>query len=666
MALTLNGGNLILGNNITLIVRGSVSATATTITLTAGSVLQMDASLATTPLSQRYAIFNTAFTAANALTFIANGTNASPAIIKSNTAGGNAYFYFDNGHSDGIFFKTFCVTVTNPVTDICVQFKSIGNANQDALLLNPSASATPQIFENTSWDSLSGRVVFTTAVPLIGGWDIEYSRFNQLTSMLVDAGQNNSYEPLVLKVTNGVTTGKHLLLGNSFPNQPPLLIGCTTCDYVNNYFGNEWVNATSSTKWRTFSGNMNVNRNGTDSPQQNYGFGTGLGQLRNSFYMWYVPAAASFTGTVTSATATTMTDTNAAFGTTTYCKVATVGTGCFVLEFTSGTCLGIRRPLSNSSANVLTSPTNPTTAQGCVPSVGDSYAVYGDEFNNHGYEFTSGTGDQNVIGNVFQDAGCDSQGDAILHMDQATQYTIAYNIGLPNGCADSSGTLFTQFTNANANSTITAVHNTSYGGAQSAAACESNSGTCPVKTIIAFQSNLIWSIPGATYWAHGGNVGPYVLADAFQVITDPVAINCFGGSSSCADYNGSYGNLTNGTGTPGRYDYIHTVNPGTHDVVGTNPFTITPGPAACAFWTWAVAQGSANTQRKLQIDDGLAYINANPVLVTSSLLPYIQSCSRPASAYNGTAADGTTIGAVPFSAAGTSISGASISGAKIQ
>lgn len=173
------------------------------------------------------------------------------------------------------------------------------------------------------------------------------------------------------------------------------------------------------------------------------------------------------------------------------------------------------------------------------------------------------------------------------------RYEMDSNIFFASAVHDNSGTLLTA-----GNAHYTMMHNSYFTGAQSLAYDEQHDPLYFPQLFTALQDNLAFADPSRTYVISGAGfsastLGPYVLADsgspAGSIIPDAGLLNCFvGGTSSCIDYNGEYGQLTNGYcaspsgsnqgGSP-AYNGQCTKPYGTHDVSGNPGLTRTyPSP----------------------------------------------------------------------------------------
>jgi hypothetical protein len=726
VALTLIG-NLVVGGGSSgvLQLQGPVNGTSTTaigaLTLNAGSTLDFYPCLASSPGTATYAWSEDGYSQGNRL-ITANGTSSAHVTIKTDSCSGSAghgYFSTASSYSDSMWWNA---TYTD--------FIGIGDSTNYAISFNhASNTGVEAILKHSTFDSTSGGITFLNSVPLAGGWDFEDNQFLQWGNVKWTGANRFG---VIFKTASGTPTGNRILKRCYFL-LPPQLFGLT--DIEDNVFMNG-LNASGATpNWGTFSGNLvrmtsqpetvvggnvtgsfmltdagagvfdsgtatsGASATLTDSTKAwasgawatytvKIASGTGAGQFRaitsnTATALTITPAWATIpdstsvyqitasldSGTVTGSGTATLTDSSKTW--TTNILGAASGNFSSLVEITSGAGVGQRRLIVSNTGTQLTVAYRWDTA----PSAGDSYIILQDIYNNHGIGPSSAitSGSISFTGNVFQNAGCDTQGDMLLHFSvtSLTLYSITQNILLPNCMGDSSGTPFT----VGGNPTYTdsgpyqIEHNTWFIGDQGLAFSEG--GTNPTGTITSLRGNIAWNDPTRTsnttvgscanssgYCWHGGENGPYLALDESHASctgnnADIICTNSgscsTSGSTSMADYNTSWGMKAGCSGTLPNYSVQATVAPGSHDV-NVNPTFV---DSTRTFWSWATtaACGSISTTRSGQIADGLNCLKGTPTLTRTSLIPYIQAGFVPQNSALATAAfDGTTIGAVAYAA----------------
>lgn len=615
-------GKLIVAAGITLICRGPVTQGNGSAEFAAGSVFEFDASQATTPLSQKYAWTSSAFVRGNRKITV-NGTSGSHVTIRSNASGGNGYFYTTSGFSDSMWFDGTGYA----------DFQRVGDSTNSAIVFNPQSDTFTNTFLHCTFDADCGAVEWVGTPPAGGGWDIEDCQFNQVNAKTLGTGLKS---PLVLKAGTGTITGTRKIYRSTFAKGPALVgrtLDCQDC-----YFGEAWSSGGHSAPWTTFSGNL-VRL--TYQPTTNAN-----GGMTGCFCLFDAGGSPVVTGTSSgSNSTTTLNDTGKSWTVNAYQPAGSVA--FYLVEITGGTGVGQRRGIKSNTATQLTV----TYRWDTTPDATSTYAIYADIPNNHGVApdpaIPSGT--LTFSGNVFQNAGCDTQGDCLLHLDNTSvAHVVDNNIVLPNAFGDSSGTLLTCGTAA---TNIKVRHNTAFTGAQVGISL-SEGGVGGAGQVDELYSNIFWcdpnrtpSVPNQTsdltkYFANGGAYGPYNAVDTNNPsnpslgTTDLVV-------AGAADYNCSYGGLA---GQTKSYQFKYTTTPGAHDLYATDPQFV---DSTRSFWKWAVSQGSTATTITGQVADGLAYIKADPTLTRLSLIPYIQAGFAPTnSLLENAGQDGVTIGAV--------------------
>lgn len=232
LVLTVNNGiTLTVAAGVTFIVRGNVNSGGNAgggLVLSAGSILEFDASQAGTPATTYKWDAGRNFTGPAIVT--ANGTSGSHVTVRSNAGGGNGYFARGNG----------------PVRWTCTytDFLRIGDTTNNAIALGGATSST-DTFTSCTFD-YCGRVNYGTTQPVSSGWDFTDCRWTNVTAI---NGVSGVPCPLRLNSATGTVTGSRVLLRCSFPNGTrPQLIGLSLdIDYC--YFGSQWDSGANAAAW---------------------------------------------------------------------------------------------------------------------------------------------------------------------------------------------------------------------------------------------------------------------------------------------------------------------------------------------------------------------------------------------------------------------------------
>jgi len=212
-----------------------------------------------------------------------------------------------------------------------------------------------------------------------------------------------------------------------------------------------------------------------------------------------------------------------------------------------------------------------------------------------------------IDGFVMEYLGTSPDGDDFMAGSPSSPHaiTIKHSIKLPNAAGLSSGTFFSAL--GNSNLTIVAEHNTMHlgGNTDSSGARYGETYNGFTGMIPSYKSNLVWDTT-----ARG-----YKLCSLNQsVVTDVV-------TSANADYNGGF-NFTAGSNGNGYTNMLFSSGtPGAHDVTG-DPFFVDPSRNLAK---WSVYNGSVSGTTAGQLSDAYAYLKANPLLIGSSLLPYVKA-----------------------------------------
>ena len=233
-----------------------------------------------------------------------------------------------------------------------------------------------------------------------------------------------------------------------------------------------------------------------------------------------------------------------------------------------------------------------------------------------------------IDGFVMEYLGTSPDGDDFMAGSPSSPHaiTIKHSIKLPNAAGLSSGTFFSAL--GNSNLTIVAEHNTMHlgGNTDSSGARYGETYNGFTGMIPSYKSNLVWDTT-----ARG-----YKLCSLNQsVVTDVV-------TSANADYNGGF-NFTAGNNGNGYTNMLFSSGtPGAHDVTGDPYFVDSSRNLA----KWAVYNGSGAGTTAGQLADAYAYLKANPLLIGSSLLPYIKAGFVPRNPiYRNAGHDGVDLGA---------------------
>lgn len=140
------GGSLTVNSSISLTVRGGMEFSSNIFTLSAGSILEFDASNATTPLSQKYELrLGTGHNQTPQL--IANGTSGSHVTIRSNSGGGNAWI----NDGTGPWLRGAGTLDLN-----YVDFLRMGDSSNRAIRTSPSNSGDSVKILNCTFDTTGG------------------------------------------------------------------------------------------------------------------------------------------------------------------------------------------------------------------------------------------------------------------------------------------------------------------------------------------------------------------------------------------------------------------------------------------------------------------------------------------------------------------------------
>ena len=139
-------GSLTVNSGISLTVRGGMEFSTNIFTLEAGSILEFDASNATTPLSQKYELrLGTSHNQVPQL--VANGTSGSHVTIRSNSGGGNAWI----NDGTGPWLRGAGTLNLN-----YVDFLRMGDSSNRAIRTSPSNSGDSVKILNCTFDTTGG------------------------------------------------------------------------------------------------------------------------------------------------------------------------------------------------------------------------------------------------------------------------------------------------------------------------------------------------------------------------------------------------------------------------------------------------------------------------------------------------------------------------------
>jgi hypothetical protein len=265
--------------------------------------------------------------------------------------------------------------------------------------------------------------------------------------------------------------------------------------------------------------------------------------------------------------------------------------------------------------------------------------------------------DSTYHGNLFQKTADASTTDFCIALteggSQNRTITATNNVVLKSSAGGSSGPLSAAFNNGSGsfNPTLIATHNTVWvppGGPAIGVFALSGQR---VDEMTSCKSNLFVRAGGSvtgTFAIKQDNSGIYSAA-----LTDSV-------SASACDYNGLFGMDTvpagTWTGTSGdtgvedgtAYDspMSGASVPGSHDVIGSNPQFVN---GDVGLEDWAVAQGSVAGTDSGKRDDAFSYLQADPTLIETSLIPFFEAALKVQNiAYMDAGHDGVTIGAMAY------------------
>lgn len=189
-------GSLTVNSGISLTVRGGMEFSTNIFTLEAGSILEFDASNATTPLSQKYELrLGTSHNQVPQL--VANGTSGSHVTIRSNAGGGNAWI----NDGTGPWLRGAGTLNLN-----YVDFLRMGDSSNRAIRTSPSNSGDSVKILNCTFDTTGG----------IGG---TYNMNADLgTFRIEDTNFTNTAATEVWRVENATTyaSGTRTVLRNVF------------------------------------------------------------------------------------------------------------------------------------------------------------------------------------------------------------------------------------------------------------------------------------------------------------------------------------------------------------------------------------------------------------------------------------------------------------------
>lgn len=374
---------------------------------------------------------------------------------------------------------------------------------------------------------------------------------------------------------------------------------------------------------------------------------------------------AASVGTVGGAPSSILTDSAASFPST-MIDSGTSGQG-YCVAITSGAAAG-----TVGNIQLITGSTIMNTARPLwiAAAAGETYAVYNGQQNPH-YTSINVTGIattlsfQHMLGGFI---GCDGQGDFGHSMNAVNvTYHLNFTILGSNLARGNLGTLATLGNPASGTIAYDLSSNTFLTAEQAPSICEGCTGLAG--KVIAYENNLGWQPPTVNfkYLQTGGPFGlNFSQGSPSAEIADEVAHNCFGGSASCADFNGWYGlyPFSASPGGPGYcstivvgcgpvYNVNSTVIMGTHDLV-SNIDPGFPNPWANVV-TWGYSLGAPDSSDPFQdwafIQTQIMSVNDpsghNAAYTPVAFYNYMQSAFTPTvSAYATGGVGGTFIGAV--------------------
>lgn len=226
------GGALTVASGISFTVRGAIALNNAPMTMSAGSTLEFDASLASSPSAQNYELrIGTGHNQTSARLNI-NGTSGSRVTIRSNSGGGNGWI------NDG----------TGPwlqgglITGSYVDFLRIGDSSNDSIRQSPTSSATFYLTDATFTDC--GRIGGTYNMGATCSFTLQ--RINMTNTQ-------HSTDSLRLENAGGYTSGTRLIDDCVFDKEVHFYTGAGFT-VTNNFFG-DTVDSTAG-DWVSCTGNL--------------------------------------------------------------------------------------------------------------------------------------------------------------------------------------------------------------------------------------------------------------------------------------------------------------------------------------------------------------------------------------------------------------------------
>lgn len=500
-----------------------------------------------------------------------------------------------------------------------VDFVRIGDASNDCLQIDyQSATGKVATFTGCTFTAC-GRVNMLTSPVASSGWTFSACAWTGSpgTNTLVTRGS--------------VTPSASRSVDSCVFDKPPSL-GWNGSSYTRNYFhrGFARTGAAASALWASFDGNFV-----RQDAQTGYEVG---GPYSNNVWVVDTPSAPAATGAATSATASTLTDSGAAWGTDGF---AADGTDCWCCYITGGTGAGQCRSVQSNTSTTLTL----RMAWDVTPDATSTYAIVEHVANPHQTRFSqvpaSSTCD--VTDSAWYNGGADDNGECLSALTVSTATTnCRWNLFLRNAALSNSGDICSLDNTAG---TLVCEHNTFFAGGQSMI-LHSDGAATSAGRITSLKSNLCVADPAKTNdyllsgQGSGAALGPYVIADVVNY-SSPGSGTANVVTSGEADYNGTHG-LKTGYALKGYHSNLTT--PGAHDVSGDPQFV----DAARTPLTWAVSVGAtASPSQVAQMAALLAHIQADTSRTKTLLLPYLRAGFAPTNTdLRDAGHDGVTIGAV--------------------
>lgn len=589
------------------------------LTLQGGSILYFDASQAPIPSTTHYWMQMGAVSKAPYPLVQTTGTSlTNPAYIESNPAAGAACI---GPGGTSILCGTGGWGKTSNWNVSYLQFDSLGDSTHDSVVVG-GVPGTVQTFNNVIWSNC-GQTFFGDFIDGTSGLNVTNSAWY---------GSKGPYSWMGGVAQTSTNTAIRQIVNSAFDVAPK--VGNGNLVIKNSYFDAKWVDEGAG-KGMSAVFEDNLDRDPTvNQPSQLPGVESYNYWLKD---YWPTPTV---TSTVTSATATTLTDTSQTWSKNAF--YATTAAGWMVYTV-SGTGADQLRLIGSNTANTLTV----TPAWDTVPDDTTEYAIYDGIGNVHLFAPNPGV----HIGDVGEFTGAFGTGKVFLNSNITAPITVAYTLTIPNGAGTNSAALFSFGTPTAAN-TVTSIHNTVYTGTFVGAYVDDYNDDHAMGYIAAYQNSLFW-----TYANHVSNnqCGSVKIEDA-QYCKGDGPLNY--GLPSAFDYNAGW-NINPGNHLGNGYSINLSSEGGEHDVTldpDDGPNFVDP---TRNFVNWCKSLG-LTTGTRPQIIAACRYqlLHANdfngagnPAFSPTALYNWVRAGFAPQNILlHNAASDGTDIGAVPYRA----------------